>query len=58
MAEKRFCIFEHVYFARPDSLVDGASVYRARIEMGRQLATENPVDADVVIAVPDSYNFV
>jgi len=56
VAEKRFCIFEHVYFARPDSLVDGASVYRARIEMGRQLATENPVDADVVIAVPDSGN--
>jgi len=55
-AEKRFCVFEHVYFARPDSLVDGLSVYRARVAMGKQLAVENPVDADVVIAVPDSGN--
>ena len=50
----RFCIFEHVYFARPDSLLNGKSVYRAREKMGRQLAIEHPADADVVVAVPDS----
>ncbi|HPH65713.1 MAG TPA: amidophosphoribosyltransferase [Kofleriaceae bacterium] len=50
----RFCVFEHVYFARPDSMLNGLSVYRARERMGRRLAQENPVDADVVIAVPDS----
>jgi amidophosphoribosyltransferase len=50
----RFCIFEHVYFARPDSLLNGKSVYRARERMGRQLAIEHPVEADVVVAVPDS----
>ncbi len=50
----RFCVFEHVYFARPDSLVNGKSVSRAREKMGRQLAIEHPVDADVVIPVPDS----
>jgi amidophosphoribosyltransferase len=49
-----FCVFEHVYFARPDSLVNGKSVYRAREKMGMRLADEAPVDADVVIAVPDS----
>ena len=49
-----FCVFEHVYFARPDSLVNGKSVYRAREKMGMKLADEHPVDADVVIAVPDS----
>jgi len=49
-----FCVFEHVYFARPDSLVNGKSVYRAREKMGMALAQEHPVDADVVIAVPDS----
>ncbi|MBL4740261.1 MAG: amidophosphoribosyltransferase [Sneathiella sp.] len=51
---KRFCIFEHIYFARPDSVVDGRSVYNVRKDIGRQLATENPVDADAVIPVPDS----
>ena len=50
----KFCVFEHVYFARPDSLVNGKSVARAREKMGRQLAIEHPVDADVVIPVPDS----
>jgi amidophosphoribosyltransferase len=50
----RFCVFEHVYFARPDSLVNGRSVYRAREKMGRQLAVEHPAPADVVIPVPDS----
>jgi amidophosphoribosyltransferase len=49
-----FCVFEHVYFARPDSLVNGKSVYRAREKMGQRLAQEAPIDADVVIPVPDS----
>ncbi len=53
-ASPTFCVFEHVYFARPDSLVNGKSVYRAREKMGMALAAEHPVDADVVIAVPDS----
>jgi amidophosphoribosyltransferase len=48
------CIFEFVYFARPDSYIFGRNVYLARKELGRQLAREYPVDADVVIAVPDS----
>ncbi|PIS11826.1 MAG: amidophosphoribosyltransferase [Bdellovibrio sp. CG10_big_fil_rev_8_21_14_0_10_47_8] len=47
------CIFEHVYFARPDSIVFGRSVYEARKKFGRWLAKEAPVDADVVIPVPD-----
>jgi len=48
------CIFEFVYFARPDSVLEGASVYLARQEAGRYLAKEHPVEADVVIGVPDS----
>ena len=48
------CIFEHLYFARPDSVIDSQSVYGARILAGRQLAREHPIDADVVIGVPDS----
>jgi len=52
--EPRPCIFELVYFARPDSQVFGRSVYEARKEMGRLLATESPAKADVVIPVPDS----
>jgi amidophosphoribosyltransferase len=48
------CVFEHVYFSRPDSIVFGKSVYESRKEFGRWLAKENPVDADVVIPVPDS----
>ncbi|HOQ00365.1 MAG TPA: amidophosphoribosyltransferase [Acetivibrio clariflavus] len=52
--QSRLCIFEHIYFARPDSYIDGASVYRARIEAGRRLAKDHPVDADLVIGVPDS----
>jgi amidophosphoribosyltransferase len=51
---RAFCIFEYVYFARPDSTLAGRSVYEARKEMGRQLARENPVPADVVVPVPDS----
>jgi len=49
-----FCVFEHVYFARPDSLVNGKSVYRAREKMGQRLAQEAPAGGDVVIPVPDS----
>jgi amidophosphoribosyltransferase len=48
------CVFEWVYFARPDSTIDGRSVYRARERMGRKLAVEHAVPADVVIPVPDS----
>ena len=48
------CMFEYIYFARPDSVLSGRSIYMARYEMGRALAREHPVDADVVIAVPDS----
>jgi len=48
------CVFEHVYFARPDSLVFGRTVLQSRIMLGRQLAREAPADADVVVAVPDS----
>ncbi|MCC7048820.1 MAG: amidophosphoribosyltransferase [Alphaproteobacteria bacterium] len=53
-AQRRFCIFEHIYFARPDSLVEGMSVYDARTRIGRELARESHVPADVVIPVPDS----
>jgi amidophosphoribosyltransferase len=49
-----FCVFEHVYFARPDSFLNGKSVYRAREKLGKRLAQEAPVPADVVIPVPDS----
>lgn len=52
--DSKLCVFEFIYFARPDSYIDGASVYRARFEAGRQLAIEHPVDADLVIGVPDS----
>ena len=48
------CIFEYVYFARPDSVIDGLSVYEARCRMGRILAREHPADADIVCGVPDS----
>ncbi len=48
------CIFEHIYFARPDSVIDGASIYRSRLEAGRLLAREHPVEADLVVGVPDS----
>ncbi len=51
---KQTCIFEYVYFARPDSVIDGISVQAARYEMGKALAKESAVDADVVVGVPDS----
>ncbi len=49
-----FCVFEQIYFARPDSMIFGKSVYEVRRNMGRQVARENPVEADIVIPVPDS----
>jgi|TARA_S200000501_G_scaffold97914_1_gene91264 amidophosphoribosyltransferase len=52
--KKSFCIFEHIYFARPDSNIFGSSVYMTRKELGRQLAREHPVKADYVVPVPDS----
>ncbi len=52
--KRAFCIFEYVYFARPDSILNGHSVYEVRKEMGRQLAREHNVKADLVIPVPDS----
>lgn len=48
------CIFEYIYFARPDSVIDGCSVHESRIRAGRMLAQIHPVEADIVIGVPDS----
>jgi amidophosphoribosyltransferase len=53
-ARSRFCIFEHVYFSRPDSILGGQSVYSTRENIGRELAKESPVAADLVCPVPDS----
>lgn len=53
-AKKSLCVFEYIYFARPDSVIDGASVHEARIRAGAFLALEHPVQADLVIGVPDS----
>jgi amidophosphoribosyltransferase len=50
----RFCVFEHIYFARPDSVVDGHGVYGVRKRIGAELAREAPAEADTVIPVPDS----
>ncbi len=52
--EPRFCVFEYVYFARPDSTLEGINVYQARYRIGEELAREAPVDADIVVPVPDS----
>ncbi len=52
--QKRFCIFEYVYFARPDSYLDGKNVYESRKAIGRELAKEARLDADIVVPVPDS----
>ncbi|RVW00007.1 amidophosphoribosyltransferase [Mesobaculum littorinae] len=52
--QSRFCIFEHVYFSRPDSILGGRSVYETRRQIGVELAREAPVDADIVCPVPDS----
>jgi amidophosphoribosyltransferase len=53
-AHPALCMFEYIYFARPDSTLADRSIYMARYQMGRQLAKEHPVEADVVMAVPDS----
>jgi amidophosphoribosyltransferase len=53
---RRFCVFEYVYFARPDSVVEGKNVYDSRKQIGVELAREAPIDADLVVAVPDSGN--
>jgi len=50
----RPCAFEYIYFARPDSTINGKNVYKTRIKMGMELAKENPVEADIVLPVPDS----
>lgn len=51
-----FCIFEYVYFARPNSVFEGQEVYTVRLHCGRQLALEHPVEADIVGSVPESGN--
>ena len=53
-ADPKGCVFEYVYLARPDATIAGRSVHEARVEMGRRLATEHPVEADLVIPVPES----
>jgi amidophosphoribosyltransferase len=53
---KSFCIFEYIYFSRPDSFIGGVSVDHVRRNLGRNLAREHPADADIVISVPDSSN--
>ncbi len=54
ISRRAFCVFEHIYFARPDSTVEGRLVYEARLAMGAKLAQEHPVEADLVLGVPDS----
>ena len=51
---QRFCVFEYVYFARPDSVLENRGVYQVRKQIGAELAKESPVDADLVVPVPDS----
>ena len=53
-AQPAGCVFEHIYFARPDSILDGRAAWQSRSQLGVELAREHPVDADVVIGVPDS----
>ena len=53
-AETKHCVFEHIYFARPDSFMFGEHVYTARKKMGRAMAQESPADVDIVVPVPDS----
>jgi amidophosphoribosyltransferase len=54
--DRAFCIFEYVYFARPDSNIANRNVYKVRVQMGRELAREHPLQADLVVPVPDSGN--
>jgi len=54
---KAFCMFEYVYFARPDSQIGGRNVSKVRVAMGRELARLHPVEADIVVPVPDSGNY-
>jgi len=51
---RAMCVFEYIYFARPDSIIYGKNLYHVRVNMGRNLAREHPVEADIVIGVPDS----
>lgn len=51
---KKICVFEYIYFARPDSIIDGVSVHASRVKAGEILAEEHPADADIVIGAPDS----
>lgn len=53
-AEPKGCVFEYVYLARPDTTIGGRGVHAARVEIGRRLAKEHPVEADLVIPVPES----
>ncbi len=53
-SRERFCVFEYIYFARPDSVMEGLPVYNARKAIGAELARESPVEADVIVPVPDS----
>ena len=53
-APHRFCVFEYIYFARPDSLAEGKSVYQSRRRIGEELAREAPIEADLVVPIPDS----
>src|ERR1700731_4063052 len=55
--EQAFCMFEYVYFSRPDSIMGGINVAKVRTEMGRELARKFPVEADIVVPVPDSGNY-
>lgn len=54
MCQKHLCVFEHIYFARPDSILDGDSVYDFRVNTGRLLAIQKKIEADIVMPVPDS----
>ena len=54
--DESLCVFEHIYFSRPDSMIFGDSVYDMRIKLGRMLAKQFPVEADIVVPIPDSSN--